>query len=136
MVSAFGWFDKHFVTCSLQPHWPGSKKLCIQMHFAHMLGEIFAGHPNKPCRPPNLTEPPWTLDEFECAVRRVKIHRGEAGLEAELLKNSSGLFYTGNFPSCWSKKIPDAGKKRNGLNNHLATSPLPTSVCCIKHLPS
>ena len=87
--------------------------------FAHMLGETFAGNPHRPCRPPNLTENPWTLHELQCAVRRTKIHKGadEAGLVAELLKNSSDDFqedllrlfndilYTGNFPPCWSKTL-------------------------------
>ena len=55
-----------------------------------MLGKIFAGNPPRPCRPPNLTENTWTLHELQCAVRRMKIHKGadEAGLLAELLKNS------------------------------------------------
>ena len=87
--------------------------------FAHVLGEIFGGNPHRPCRPPNLTENPWTLHEFQCAVRRMKIHKGadEAGLVAELLKNSSDDFQedllrlfndilcTGNFPPCWSKTL-------------------------------
>ena len=87
--------------------------------FTHMLGEIFAGNPHRPCRPPTLTENPWTLHELQCAVRRVKIHKGadEAGLVAGLLKNSSDDFqedllrlfndilYTANFPPCWSKTL-------------------------------
>ena len=87
--------------------------------FAHVLGEIFAGNPHRPCRPPNLTENPWTLHELQCAVRRMTIHKGadEAGLVAELLKNSSDDFQedllrlfndilcSGNFPSCWSKTL-------------------------------
>ena len=59
----------------------------------------------------------------------MKIHKGadEAGLVAELLKNSSDDFqedllrlfndilYTGNFPSCWGKTFfSDAGEEGTG----------------------
>jgi len=85
--------------------------------FADMLGQIFAGNPDTPCRPANLTENPWSMHELQCAVGRMKIHKGadEAGLVAELLKNSpddfqadllhlfNNILYTGNFPSCWSR---------------------------------
>ena len=55
--------------------------------FADMLSESFVGNPNRPCRPPSLTENPWTLHDLHCAVRRLKIHKGadEASLVAELL---------------------------------------------------
>ena len=33
----------------------------------------------------------------------------------------------GRFFRCW--------RRRRGLNNHLISGPLQTSVCCIKHLP-
>ena len=87
--------------------------------FADMLGQIFAGNPDRPCRPANLTENPWSMHELQCAVGRMKIHKGadEAGLVAELLKNSpddfqadllhlfNDILYTGNFPSCWSRTL-------------------------------
>ena len=56
----------------------------------------------------------------------MKIHKGadEAGLVAELLKNSpddfqvhllrllNDMLYTGNFPSCWSRTLPQMLAKR------------------------
>ena len=58
--------------------------------FADMFGQIFAGNPDRPCRPANLTEHPWSMHELQRAVGRMKIKKGadEAGLVAELLKNS------------------------------------------------
>ena len=99
--------------------------------FADMLGQLFAGNPDRPCRPANLTENPWSMHELQCAVGRMKIHKGadEAGLVAELL--TLEIFHhvgAGRFFRCW--------RRRRGLNNHQITGPLQTSVCCTKHLPS
>ena len=87
--------------------------------FADMLGQICAGKPDRPCRPANLTENPWSMHELQCALGRLKIHKGtdEAGLLAELLKNSPDDFqanllrlfddipYTGNLPACWTRTL-------------------------------
>ena len=83
---------KHFVTCSfffnIEFATIGSRQEQTPQPnaFAHMLGEFFAENPHRPCRPPNLTENPWTLHELQCAVRRMKLHKGadDAGLVAEL----------------------------------------------------
>ena len=87
--------------------------------FADMLGQLFAGNPDRPCRPANLRENPWAMHELQCAMGRMKIQKGadEAGLVAELLKNSpddfqadllrlfNDILYTGHFPSCWSRTL-------------------------------
>ena len=87
--------------------------------FADMLGQICAGKPDRPCRPANLTENPWSMHELQCALGRMKIHKGtdEGGLLAELLKNSPDDFqanllrlfddipYTGNLPACWTRTL-------------------------------
>ena len=118
--------------------------------FADMLGQICAGKPDRPCRPANLTENPWSMHELQCALGRMKIHKGtdEAGLLAELLKirlmisKQTYCVCLMIFPTleifqhvgperffrCW--------RTRRGLNNHLISGPFQTSVCCIKYLPS
>ena len=117
--------------------------------FADMSGQIFVGNPDRPCRPANLTENPWPMHVLQCAVGRMKIHKGaEAGLVAELLTIRlmfskltycvcSMIFSTLEiFHHVGTGLVFRSWRRRRGLNNHLISGPLQTSVCCIKHLPS
>ena len=68
---------EHFGACNLQPTGRGSNKPRSQMHlqtcWAKLLQEIKA---DRAGRPANLTENPWSLHELQCAVGRMKIHKG------------------------------------------------------------
>ena len=79
---------EQFGACNLRPNGVGSNKPRSQMHL-HMCHTCWWGfcflqeiNPERPCRPPNLTENPWSLHELERAVARMKIYKSadEAGL--------------------------------------------------------
>ena len=55
--------------------------------FAYVLANIFHGHPGNPTRPLHLTEPNWSLQELNGAIKRLKMNKAsdECGLVAELL---------------------------------------------------
>ena len=85
---------------------------------------------SRPCRPPNLTENPWSLHELGRAVARIKIYKGadEAGLaialknspddfQADLLRLFNDILYAGTCPPSWSRTLffpSDAGEDGAG----------------------
>ena len=141
---------EHFGACNLQPKDSGSNTPRSQMHLQTRWVKEGAGNPDRPCRPANLTENPWPTHELQCAVGGMKIHKGadEAGLVAELLKIRlmiskqtycvcSMIFSTLEiFHHVGTGRSFRGWRRRHGLNNHLISGPLQTSMCCIKHLPS
>ena len=66
---------EYFGSCNFQPKGAGSNKPRGQMHLSTCWIIFFARNPYRTCRPPNLTENRWSLHEFECAVRRMKIFK-------------------------------------------------------------
>ena len=149
--------NEQFGACNLRPNGVGSNKPRSQKHL-HMCHTCWWGfcflqeiNPERPCRPPNLTENPWSLHELERAVARMKIYKGadEAGLVIafeefarwfpsrptfvqwhSLHWNMSTILEQDVVFSlrCW--------RRWRGLNDHLTSNPLKRSVCCIKPLPS
>ena len=82
-----------------------------------MLEKLFTGTPEAPLRPNNLTEEPWTLQEFMGAVEKLKLNKSadECGLIAEVLKYIptsfaakilrlyNELLSNGHIPSSWRR---------------------------------
>ena len=86
--------------------------------FAEMLEQLFCGNPSPVVKPDVLDERPWTIEELQVAIKRMKCKRGadEAGLVAELLKHAlqellvelhlyNDILSCGNVPSEWSKTV-------------------------------
>ena len=87
--------------------------------FALMLEKLFTGTPEAPLRPNNLTEEPWTLQEFMGAVEKLKLNKSadECGLVAEVFKYIptsfaaknlhlyNDLLSNGHIPSSWRRTL-------------------------------
>ena len=91
----------------------------LSTDFAKMLEQLFCGNPSPVVKPDVLDERPWTIEELQVAIKRMKCKRGagEAGLVAELLKHApqellvallhlyNDILSCGNVPSEWSKTV-------------------------------
>ena len=87
--------------------------------FALMLEKLFTGTPEAPLRPNNLTEEPWTLQEFMGAVEKLKLNKSadECGLVAKVFKYIPTSFAAkilhlyndplsnGHIPSSWRRTL-------------------------------
>ena len=85
--------------------------------FADVLENIFHEHPGNPTRPLHLTEPNWSLQDLNGAIKRLKMNEtsDECGLVAELLHFApdnvvtallgimNQILHTGEIPSSWNK---------------------------------
>jgi len=62
--------------------------------FAQMLGDLFRGSAETPARPDVMSEVPFSMDELDKAIAKMKANRSpdERGLVAELLKHSPAEF--------------------------------------------
>ena len=81
--------------------------------------KLFTGTPEAPMRPNNLTEEPWTLQEYMGAVAKLKLNKSadECGLVAEvfryiptsfaakILRLYNDLLANGHIPSSWRRTL-------------------------------
>ena len=86
-----------------------------------MLEFFFHGHPGNPARPLQLTEPNWSLQELNGAIKWMKSNKGsdECGLVAELLHFApdnvvtallgimNQILQTGQMPSSWQEGMEE-----------------------------
>ena len=100
--------------------------------FAHMLENIFDAHPSNPTRPSHLTEPNWSLQDLNGAIKRLKMNRAldECGLVAELLHFApdnvvtallgimNQILHTGQYHRLGRKECTRCFQKNEKCTNH------------------
>ena len=141
---------KHFVKCGLQPQGLGSKKCHSQMHLhtcwvkllqeiltdraAHRILQKTRGHYM------NFTVQ-WGGWKFTKVLMRQVWWQNYWKIRQMIFKKTSCvcsmIFSTlETFHHVGAKRFFRCWPRKHGLNNHLTSGPLQTSVCCVKHLLS